>query len=158
MRARGISPMLVAICGVTALHACGGASGGVRPGSTLTTSSGGAGAASSDGTSTELGSVLTCGGAPALFATESGLPVVAALPDPFRTMDGPRITRQDQWSCRRAEIAAQAQVYELLALDHPVGGGRMVIRAPMADDLALALAALGLPTHLDDELESAVPA
>ena len=37
-----------------------------------------------------------------------------------------------------------------LALDHPVCGGRMVVRAPMGDDLALALAALGLPTHVDD--------
>ena len=39
----------------------------------------------------------------------------------------------------------------LLALDHPVGGGRLVVRAPMADDLAAALIALGLPTHVDDE-------
>ena len=46
----------------------------------------------------------------------------------------------------------------LLAFDHPVGGGRVVVRAPMADDLALALAALGLPTHVDDEPAPSVPA
>jgi tRNA pseudouridine65 synthase len=45
----------------------------------------------------------------------------------------------------------------LLALDHPVGGGRLVVRAPMADDLALALAALGLPTQVDDQPPPVVP-
>jgi hypothetical protein len=37
----------------------------------------------------------------------------AKLPDPFTSVDGTRITRKDQWSCRRAEIMAQAQKYEL---------------------------------------------
>ena len=35
-------------------------------------------------------------------------PNVAELPDPFLSLDGTRITRADQWACRRAEIAAQA--------------------------------------------------
>lgn len=39
----------------------------------------------------------------------------------------------------------------VLALDHPAGGERLVVRAPMADDLALALTALGLPTQVDDD-------
>ncbi len=39
----------------------------------------------------------------------------------------------------------------LLAFDHPMTGARVVVRAPMTDDLALPLAALGLPTRIDDE-------
>lgn len=44
-----------------------------------------------------------------------------------------------------------------LALEHPVAGGRLVVRAPMPDDLALALTALGLPTHVDDQPATLVP-
>lgn len=39
----------------------------------------------------------------------------------------------------------------LLAFPHPVSGARVLVRAPMTDDLALALTALGLPTAVDDE-------
>jgi hypothetical protein len=35
------------------------------------------------------------------------------LPDPFLSPDGTRITTQDEWPCRRAEISAQARRYEL---------------------------------------------
>lgn len=35
------------------------------------------------------------------------------LPDPFMSMDGTRITSTSQWTCRRAEIMAQAETYEL---------------------------------------------
>jgi hypothetical protein len=35
------------------------------------------------------------------------------LPDPFLSANGKRITHRDQWACRRAEIGAQAQQYEL---------------------------------------------
>jgi hypothetical protein len=51
--------------------------------------------------------------------TVSAVPAVSALatnaklPDPFQSMDGTRITRKDQWNCRRAEIMAEAQQYEL---------------------------------------------
>lgn len=48
--------------------------------------------------------------APAAFAD---LPAQAALPDPFVSMDGTAITSKSQWACRRAEIAAQVQEYEL---------------------------------------------
>jgi hypothetical protein len=34
----------------------------------------------------------------------------------------------------------------------------MVVRAPMPDDLALPLAALGLPTQVDDQPAPMVPA
>lgn len=41
------------------------------------------------------------------------LPDIEALPDPFLSMVGTRITRRAQWACRRAEIAAQVQQYSL---------------------------------------------
>jgi hypothetical protein len=41
------------------------------------------------------------------------LPEQAALPDPFVSIDGTPITDASQWACRRAEIAAQVQEYEL---------------------------------------------
>ncbi|MES1206644.1 MAG: pseudouridine synthase [Pseudomonadota bacterium] len=40
----------------------------------------------------------------------------------------------------------------LMAFEHPVTGARVVVRAPMTDDLAVPLAALGLPSRVDDEL------
>jgi hypothetical protein len=43
----------------------------------------------------------------------AALPSIAKLPDPFQSTDGTRITRKDQWACRRNEIGAQAQQYEL---------------------------------------------
>ena len=39
----------------------------------------------------------------------------------------------------------------LLAFDHPATGARVVVRAPISEDLALPLAALGLPTCVEDE-------
>ena len=38
---------------------------------------------------------------------------VASLPDPFASPTGQRITQRAEWTCRRAEIAAQVQEYEL---------------------------------------------
>jgi hypothetical protein len=38
---------------------------------------------------------------------------VASLPDPFLMTSGTRITRRADWRCRRAEIGAQIQNYEL---------------------------------------------
>jgi hypothetical protein len=35
------------------------------------------------------------------------------LPDPFTMMDGTRMTLKSQWTCRRAELRAQLQNYEL---------------------------------------------
>jgi hypothetical protein len=37
----------------------------------------------------------------------------AKLPDPFMSLGGTRITHKSDWTCRRAEISAQAQLYEL---------------------------------------------
>jgi len=38
---------------------------------------------------------------------------IAALPDPFLSLNGQRISSKADWACRRAEIAAQVQEYEL---------------------------------------------
>jgi hypothetical protein len=42
----------------------------------------------------------------------SSLQANAKLPDPFKFMDGTRMTRKDQWAQRRAEISALSQAYE----------------------------------------------
>lgn len=39
------------------------------------------------------------------------LPKQDTLPDPFRKLDGVRISKKSEWRCRRQEIAAQAQKY-----------------------------------------------
>jgi hypothetical protein len=41
------------------------------------------------------------------------LPAIASLPDPFQSLAGQRITTKEQWTCRRAEIAAEVQQFEL---------------------------------------------
>src|SRR6185295_14892592 len=50
--------------------------------------------------------------APALPPLEQ-LPAQPSLPDPFLSTNGQRITTRGEWACRRAEIAAQVQEYEL---------------------------------------------
>ena len=49
---------------------------------------------------------------PALPAYEA-LEVIPHLPDPFLSLDKRRITERRQWTCRREEIAAEVQEYEL---------------------------------------------
>jgi len=41
------------------------------------------------------------------------LPAIESLPDPFLSANGQRITSRAEWVCRRAEISAQVQEYEL---------------------------------------------
>ena len=60
-----------------------------------------------------VGMATTCSGTQAPLLALADLPNIAELPDPFLSLDGTRIARADQWACRRAEIAAQAAVYEL---------------------------------------------
>jgi hypothetical protein len=60
-----------------------------------------------------VGTVTTCSGSEATLPSLPDLAVVSALPDPFLSLDGSEITSADQWACRRAEIGAQAQAYEL---------------------------------------------
>jgi (4-O-methyl)-D-glucuronate---lignin esterase len=60
-----------------------------------------------------IGTVTSCSGTEAPLWGLDDLPMVAALPDPFQSLDGTRIANKDQWDCRRVEIAAQAELYEL---------------------------------------------
>jgi hypothetical protein len=39
------------------------------------------------------------------------LPVIEKLPDPFRKLDGTRLTQRSEWRCRRQEILEQAEKY-----------------------------------------------
>jgi hypothetical protein len=50
---------------------------------------------------------------PTLPALETLVNVDPQLPDPFMSLDGTRITSTSQWTCRRAEVMAQLQEYEL---------------------------------------------
>src|SRR6476619_2749443 len=75
---------------------------------------GGAGGGGSGGpTLPPVGSVATCAGTDAPLPALGDLQSTDALPDPFQSLDGARITGADQWDCRRVEIGAQAQAYEL---------------------------------------------
>lgn len=44
----------------------------------------------------------------------------AKLPDPFKFMNGTRMTRKEEWPCRRAEISALAQTFEYGMMPPPV--------------------------------------
>jgi hypothetical protein len=55
--------------------------------------------------------VITPSAIPTMPSYQS-LPVITKLPDPFKFMDGTRMTRKDQWAARRAEISALAQHFE----------------------------------------------
>lgn len=81
----------------------GGASGAI--------SVGGAGIVAGTGGASVVTPVGSCESfVPAAFADLRENP---KLPDPFLFPNGSRMTSKDQWSCRRAEIGAQAQEYEL---------------------------------------------
>src|SRR5262249_46089066 len=43
----------------------------------------------------------------------SALPTVASLPDPFTSLNGTKITRKSDWTCRREELLNQLQDWEL---------------------------------------------
>ena len=89
----------------------GGAAGRLGAGGMITTGTGGSTTGAGGSTTGMGGSNLTC--APFTLPAYSGLTVNAKFPDPFKNIDGTRIARKDQWPCRRAEIAAQGQQYEL---------------------------------------------
>jgi len=51
--------------------------------------------------------------APARLPALDALPAHAKLPDPFRFADGRPVATRADWACRRAELSAQVQHYEL---------------------------------------------
>jgi hypothetical protein len=108
----------------------GAASTGAGTGNASTTAGGTSGGATTGGSSTvtSSGSGSTSGGAmPLVYTVENtgadcakpplpafgALTSVANLPDPFLMTSGTRIASRSDWRCRRAEIAAQIQNYEL---------------------------------------------
>ncbi len=97
--------------------AAGGATGGAGAGGA---GSGGAGGSSGSGGTGKWGEVenpsagCTVGAMPSV----GSLPANTKLPDPFKKMDGTRITTKAEWRCRREEILKQA--YAFIWGDKPV--------------------------------------
>jgi hypothetical protein len=108
--------------GASPLGGAGGSIGGGGGSSMGGGSSGAAGASSTGGGGSAEGGELPISydrentGAdcpkPPLPAYDA-LPSVATLPDPFLMSSGNPITKRAEWRCRRAEIAAMVQNYEL---------------------------------------------
>jgi hypothetical protein len=48
---------------------------------------------------------------PATLPEAASLPVIAKLPDPFKQLDGTRISTKAEWRCRRAEIKRLAEKF-----------------------------------------------
>ncbi len=59
---------------------------------------------------------------PTSFPAFSALESIAEFPDPFLKEGGGRITRRADWRCRRAEISAQIQHWELGTKPPPTAG------------------------------------
>ncbi len=91
-----------------------------KGGSTAATGGAATGGATTAGGASSVGGLTTCTvencgtscAAPTMPAY-SALTANAMLPDPFMMTSGTRITKLSDWECRRAEIAAQLQNYEL---------------------------------------------
>jgi hypothetical protein len=58
-----------------------------------------------------MDTVVTANCKPITVPAFSALTDIKELPDPFKMMDGTRITTKSQWACRRAEISALAQAF-----------------------------------------------
>jgi hypothetical protein len=97
----------------------GGSTGG--GGTAGTGTAGTIGAAGTTGTTTGGSSGTTCTSedcgtactVPALPAYSAITATNAKLPDPFLMLSGTRMTSLSQWECRRAELNAEFQTYEL---------------------------------------------
>lgn len=107
-----------------------GASGG-SAGKLATAAAADGGGAGARGVDTQAGSsaslpVAGAGGTPpraraqendlgsctvAALPDAGALPTIAKLPDPFKQLDGTRISNKTDWHCRQAEIRAQAEKY-----------------------------------------------
>lgn len=72
----------------------------------------GTGVASQTVTATQAGSGGSGGCTIPPMPSFSSLPNNAFFPDPFRFMNGTRMSTQAEWTCRRAEISALAQEFE----------------------------------------------
>ncbi|WP_323815275.1 dockerin-like protein [Cellvibrio sp. NN19] len=92
---------------VFVLGSCGGNGGNA---STTDTSSA---AISSTALSSSISEMIAGDYSAPVLSDFADLPPIATLPNPFVFGDGTAVTQKQQWPCRRAEIAAQVQHYEL---------------------------------------------
>jgi len=114
--------------GVGSSSSSSGGGGGADAGRPASGSSSGGGSSggSSSGAVTDGGGVIVQLGDGGVGVENSGasctvpalptfasLPTNAKLPDPFKSMAGTEITQKSQWTCRRAEISAELQQFEL---------------------------------------------
>jgi hypothetical protein len=83
----------------------------------------------------------------------ASLPSNAKLPDPFLSMNGTRISQKSQWTCRRAEISAELQQFELGAKPPPptsttgsVSGNNIVVNVTNAGKSISFTATIARPT------------
>jgi len=103
---------LVLLIASTVLASCSSASPGDRHDLPRPTTGVGGDGGASDGA--VAGTVVNIPGCPsATLPLYGSLTANPKLPDPFQSLDGSRIAQQSDWACRRAEIGAQAQQYEL---------------------------------------------
>jgi hypothetical protein len=86
------------------------------------------------------------------LATYSELVDNEKLPDPFDQLRGSRIATKDAWVCRRAEIKAQAELYELgpkplkpVIVTGAFEGGSITVTAGDDDETVSFTAAITLP-------------
>lgn len=88
----------------------GGSSGGAAGAALGTAGAGSAGVPASMTTgSTKENDLDDC--TVAMLPDASALPAIAKLPDPFKKLDGTRISTKADWHCRQAELRKQAETY-----------------------------------------------
>jgi hypothetical protein len=75
------------------------------------------------------------------------------LPDPFQSLNGSRITTKGEWVCRRSEISAQAQTYELgpkprkpVIVTGSFESGSIVVTAGDSEETVTFTATITLPS------------
>jgi hypothetical protein len=108
--------------GASGLSSGGAATGGL--GNAGSTGTGGANTGGSSGATSGGSGGGTAGGPPSTFAEDEGadcpaatlpeaasLPAVAKLPDPFKKLDGTRLTSKAEWRCHRHDTKQQAEKY-----------------------------------------------
>ena len=83
----------------------------------------------------------------------SALTSVASLPDPFTSMSGTRIANKSDWTCRRAEISAELQQFELGAktpaastVTGSASGGNITVNVTSGGKSISFMATVTLPT------------
>ena len=83
----------------------------------------------------------------------ASLPSVASLPDPFTSMSGTRIANKSDWTCRRAEISAELQQFELgtktpaaSTVTGTASGGNITVNVTSGGKSISFMATVTLPT------------